>query len=148
MVDRRVVMMGIAAVLATPIHAGAAESDRLLATVDKPATAVIRQPVERTDQPTRVAILVTGYTPPQDGSTVQGVVKARTDTSPEQELGRFRIFPDDAEFKAPDRSAAQRFSFALPKEWRGQITLSVHLVPLRGGSGKGARLELSVGEVG
>jgi hypothetical protein len=150
MVDRRSWMMGVGCVLAllAPVSVVAAESDQLLATLDKPAVVTVRPGPERSaDQPARVVIIVTGFQPPQNGA-VQAVVKAqREGTATEPEIGRFGIFPN-TRFKVADPAKGQRFGFPLPKELagRGPVKLTVQLVPLRG-EGKGASLELGGAEL-
>jgi len=153
MVDRRLWMMSLGWVLAllAPIGVVAAENDQLLATVDRPAvvTATAATALEHSAvQPSRAIITVTGFQPPQDGATVEFVVRAqRRGTETEPEIGRFGIFPH-TQFKVPDPARGQRFGFPLPKELAngGPVKLEVQLVPLRG-DGKGATLELGGAEI-
>jgi hypothetical protein len=150
MVGRRLWMMGVACVLALPAPVGvvAAESDQLLATLDKPAVVTVRSGPERSaGAPARVEIIVTGFQPPQAGA-VQAVVEAqRVGSETEREIGRFGIFPN-TQFKVADPARGQRFGFLLPKELAvgGLVKLTVQLVPLRG-EGKGATLQLGGAEI-
>jgi len=149
MVDRRLWMARGwgAIVLLAAIGVVAAESDQLLATVDRPAIITVRPRSERSpDQPLRVVVIVMGFQPPQDGA-VQVVVKAQREGSvTEREIGSFGIFPNTP-FKVTDPAKGQRFGLPLPKELAGggPVMLKVQLVPLRG-EGKGATLQLGGAE--
>jgi hypothetical protein len=118
-------------------HLGAlAETDAMLATLDKPATVTVqRAPATgETAAPRRprVVISVTNYSPTADCTPVQAVVKGRTDGGPEVEIGRFAITPDRAfDAAAPE---AQRFALPLPIGLATDkpVQFSVHLVPVEG----------------
>jgi hypothetical protein len=136
----------------SPIGAGAAEGDQLLATVDKPAVVVATPaPLPASaaaTRPSRIIVSVTGYRPSQDGSPVAVVVKAQKDgRGAEQEVGRFGITPQ-AGFNAGGPAKAQRFRLDLPQGLQGDgpVKLNVYLVPSNG-DGKGARVEIGSAEI-
>lgn len=143
--------LGALAIMLACIALASAEDSQLIATVERPAVvtaaAVPGPDAGMADQPARLVVSVTAFTPSRDG-TVQGVVKVqKSEGGAEQEIGRFGMFPN-AEFRAADPSQAQRFSFPLPKELArgGPVKLTVQVVPLRG-EGKDARLEIGGAEI-
>jgi hypothetical protein len=113
---------------------GRADSDALLATVNKPATFTATRAVGGAEaapaRRARLIISVTSYRPTDDCTPVEAVVKARTADGREIELGRFGVTPDRA-FDAPAPSEALRFSFPLPGDLAAnqQVKFSVALVP-------------------
>ena len=124
----------------------AAQPERSLATVDKPAVVATTPPTEAANKNRRLILTVTGFQPPESGA-VQVVVDART-AAGGQEIGRFGIFPN-APFTASEPSRGQRFGLPWPSELAGldhSVTLNVHLVPLRG-TGEGARLEVGAAAI-
>ena len=148
---RRSRATGIAGVLVAVLGCmgAAAEGDRLIATVERPATVTVTvaQGPDLIVAGQYVVLDVTAYTPPRDG-VVQGVVTVQKNTDgTEQEIGRFGIFPN-TEFSAADHSRVQRYSFPLPRDVLqvGPVKLTVHVVPLRG-EGKGARIEVGGAEI-
>jgi hypothetical protein len=117
-------------------HLGAlADTDAMLATLDKPATVTVRRaPVtgETAPRRPRVIISVTNYSPTADCTPVQVVVKGRIDDGPELEVGRFAITPDRAfDAAAPE---AQRFALPLPGALATDkpVRFSINLVPAEG----------------
>jgi hypothetical protein len=132
-----IIRMGAAALAASPL-AVRAETDPMLATVDKSAVVWIRiAPAAAfgdTSRRRRVIISVTNYQPTADCRPVDVVVKGLTGDGPEVEIGRFGITPDRA-FDAAEPSEALRFALPLPadlvtEQW---VRLSVRLVPVEGG---------------
>src|SRR3712207_1269978 len=111
--DRRNWMTGVGCALAllAPVAAVAAEGDRMLATVEKPAVLTARSALGIAEQ-SRVVIDVTGFKPAQEGS-VQAVVRVQKQDGTEQEIGRFGLFPQ-TEFTS-DAAGAQRYSVPLPR---------------------------------
>jgi hypothetical protein len=75
------------------------------------------------------------------------VVKAQEEgTDTEREIGRLGIFPY-TEFKVANPASGRRLTLPLPREFTGRpVKLTVQLVPLRGGEGQGARLDLGGAE--
>jgi hypothetical protein len=141
--------LGAVVALLACISLVSAEGSQLIATVERPAvvTAAPAPGPESTPGDQRVVVSVMAFTPPSDG-TVQGVVKVqKSEGGPEQEIGRFGMFPN-AEFRATDPSQAQRFSFSLPRDVaRGApVKVTVQIVPQRG-EGKDARLEIGGAEI-
>jgi hypothetical protein len=125
-----------ASALATWAMDGRADSDALLATVNKPATfTAMRAPPTGGAEAAparraRLIISVTNYRPTDDCTPVEAVVTARTADGQEVEIGRFGVTPDRA-FDAPAPSEALRFSFPLPSDLAAdqQTKFSVALVP-------------------
>jgi hypothetical protein len=125
------------AALAAGPPAARAETDAMLATLDKPATVTVQRapPAAETaaaSRRPRVVISVTNYSPTADCTPVQAVVKARTDGGPEVEVGRFAITPDQAfDAAAPE---AQRFALPLPAGFATDkpVRVTVALVPVEG----------------
>jgi hypothetical protein len=110
-----------------------AETDAMLATLDKPASDTVqRAPSPAAPRRPRVVISVTNYTPTADCTPVQIVVKGRTDGGAEVEVGRFAITPDQA-FDA-EAAEAQRFALPLPAGLATDkpVRFTVHLVPVEG----------------
>src|SRR5215468_7677774 len=91
-----------AALAACPL-AALAETDTMLATVDRPATVTVRRaPVAdeaaRSRRP-RVVVSFTDYSPTADCAPVEVVVKGRAGSGAELEVGRFAVTPNSP-FKA------------------------------------------------
>ena len=116
--------------------AAQAETDAMLATLDKPATVTVqRAPAPgETAAPRRprVVISVTNYSPAADCTPVQVVVRGRTEGGGELEIGRFAITPDQA-FDAA-AADAQRFALPLPSGLAADkpVRLSIQLAPAEG----------------
>jgi hypothetical protein len=150
MFDRRSWMMGVGCALAllAPSRVVGADGDQMFATVATPAIVTVkaRAAIERRGS-LRVVIVVTGFEPPPDGSVVEVVVKAQEEgTDTEREIGRFGIFPY-TEFKVANPASGRRLTLPLPREFTGRpVKLTVQLVPLKGGEGQGARLDLGGAE--
>jgi hypothetical protein len=151
MANRAVLITGVAlAVAAGPAFwdRSVAQNNSPVATISNPAMVTAAAAPEEgiVSQSSRVIVSVTGFRPPRDGA-VEAVVKAQKDDEPEQEIGRFGIFPSTG-FTAADSSGARRFGLPLPKELAGSkaLKLDVYLVPFRG-SGEGAVLELGGAEI-
>jgi hypothetical protein len=126
----------------------AAQEDRLLATMDKPATVPIVQSLSADATkggPMHVIVTVTGFQPSPAGP-VQAIVEAKCGTSL-VEIGRFGILPQTS-FSASEPSKAQRFSFAIASDSTCQRPESViiRLVPSHG-DGRGATLEIGRAEL-
>jgi hypothetical protein len=131
----RLVAAALAALAPWPLAAHA-DTDAMLATLDKPATVTVRRapatPETAAPRRSRVVISVTGYSPTADCTPVQVVVKGRIDDGPELEVGRFAITPDRAfDAAAPE---AQRFALPLPSGLATDkpVRLSLSLVPAEG----------------
>jgi hypothetical protein len=110
---------------------GRADSDALLATVNKPATFTAARVAEAAPgRRARLIVSVTNYRPTDDCTPVEAVVTTRTADGKEVEIGRFGVTPDRA-FDAPAPSEALRFSFLLPGDLAAnqQMKFSVALVP-------------------
>jgi hypothetical protein len=150
MFDRRSWMMGVGCALAllAPSRVVGADGDQMFATVATPAIVTVkaRAAIERRGS-LRVVIVVTGFEPPRDGTVVEVVVKAQEEgTDTEREIGRLGIFPY-TEFKVANPASGRRLTLPLPREFTGRpVKLTVQLVPLRGGEGQGARLDLGGAE--
>ena len=111
-----------------------AETDAMLATLDKPATVTVQRTPALGEAPRRprVIISVTNYSPSADCTPVQVVVKGRSDDGAEVEIGRFAITPDQAfDAAAPE---AQRFALPLPVGLATDkpVRFTVHLVAAEG----------------
>lgn len=126
----------------------AAQEDRLLATVEKPAIVPVVQSVSAEaikEGPLHVVVTVTGFQPSSTGA-VQAIVEALCGTST-VEIGRFGVLPQKA-FSPAEPSKAQRFSFSLTPDLtcdRPQ-SVTIHLVPSHG-DGRGASLEIGGAEL-
>jgi hypothetical protein len=150
MFDRRSWMMGVGCALAllAPSSVVGADGDQIFATVATPAIVTVkaRAAIERRGS-LRVVIVVTGFEPPRDGTVVEVVVKAQEEgTDTEREIGRLGIFPY-TEFKVANPASGRRLTLPLPREFTGRpVKLTVQLVPLKGGEGQGARLDLGGAE--
>jgi len=128
-----------AVVLAAFAHlplAARAESDAMLATIDKPVTVTVQRAPATAEAAAprrpRVIVSVTNYSPTADCTPVQVVVKGRTEGGAEVEVGRFAITPDQAfDAAAPE---AQRFALPLPSGLATDkpVRFTVHLVPVEG----------------
>jgi hypothetical protein len=131
----------------------AAENDRSIAAVGKPATITARtaSPDETAAAPskrsTRLVVSVSDFQPAADGNAVQVIVRALNErTGAEQEVGRFGVMPYGAAGIAPPQ--VQRFGLALPEDLSADhsIRLNVYLEPSIG-NGKGARLKVDGTEI-
>jgi hypothetical protein len=150
MADGALFMAGAGCLLAmlamtTPL----AGAEPAIATVGQPAVITVAPAPEALapDRAPRAVVEVSAFRPPSSGA-VQAVVRAQPgDGGPEQEIGRFAIFPN-AEFSATDPSQVRRFGLALPKSLAGAgpLKLKVDLVPLSG-DGQGARMEVRGAEI-
>jgi hypothetical protein len=146
--NRAVVAIGVAWVFAVVWDSPLAQNSPPVATVLNPAVVTATGSPDQgiVSQSPQVIISVIGFRPPHEGA-VQAIVKVqKEDGQPEQEIGRFGIFPN-AEFRA-DPSKAHRFGLPLPKDLAGNKNLKLHvyLVPFKG-NGEGAVLELGGAEI-
>ena len=122
------------ALAACPL-AAPAQTDTMLATVDKPATVTVRRaPVAdeaaRSRRP-RVVVSFTDYSPTADCAPIEVVVKGQAGSGPELEVGRFAVTPNSP-FNAPE---PQSVGLPLPSQLAtdAPVRFSIHLVPVPGG---------------
>lgn len=126
---------------------GCQAENRMQATLDKPAmvtagpaTAALLGSADFGGA-RHVLITIAAFTPPPDKKPVEVVVSAARAGGGSREIGRFAITPYAPFVRGSGRQ--QNFALALPADLAGEktLTLSVALVPVRGG-GQGARLEV------
>jgi len=115
--------------------AALAETDAMLATVDKPATVTVqRPPVAAAPGPqrrARVIVSFTSYSPTADCAPVEVIVKGQAGNGPELEVGRFAITPNSP-FNGPE---PQSIGLPLPGQLvtDAPVRFSIQLVPVEGG---------------
>lgn len=136
------------AVLLSVCNPMAAQEQRLVATVARPATVPVSRPATAAaaqGAASRVVIGVSGFQPSPSGP-VQAVVTAACDGA-EVEIGRFGILPQ-APFTASDPAREHRFSLTVPADAGCQRlgSVTIRLVPTQG-DGAGAVLEIGRAEL-
>jgi hypothetical protein len=134
-------------VLLAAVTNAAAEEERMLVTVDKPATVPIVQSLATDalkEGPRHVVVTVTGFQPSL-GGPVQAIVEAHCGASL-VEIGRFGLLPQTP-FTAAEPRKAQRFSFNIAgSTCDGLDSVTIRLVPSHG-DGHGASLEIGSAEL-
>jgi hypothetical protein len=141
------IVIGAFAMLAT-FDDLVAQEERLLATVDQPATVPIVQSLSAgspNGRPVHVIVTVTGFQPSPAGP-IQAIVEVLCGTSL-VEIGRLGVLPQTS-FSASEPSKAQRFSFAIASVSTCQRpeSVTIRLVPIHG-DGRGATLEIGRAEL-
>lgn len=121
--------------------------NRMLATVDKPATVPIAhsEPTAgQREEPRHVVVTVIGFQPSPAGP-VQAIVEAQCGSA-QVEIGRFGLLPQTA-FSSAESHKAQRFSFNIEGSTCRQLeNVTIRLAPSHG-DGKGASLEIGGAEL-